>query len=227
MYRLSHKMEQNLRKYLSIYHDLFEGQRCANSQLEELLSKSIREDNNEEHHVSWKEGGHDSEADITVNVKGKKYYLQIKSGVIKKTKDMGRCLQLSGYRLGKRTKKSTKSKELKPVPEIMDAVSEFLDSREAEIISVPHRKVDDEQGRRHIYRICYVKPGLVKGVKGSDWIEKGAHYRARNSYGVLFTLHPTMSWQVWWTIPLEHVVVEKEFTNGELLPLDETECALV
>lgn len=225
MYRLSPKMEQNLRKYLSIYHDLFVGERCSSSQLEELLAKSIRDDNNEEHHARWKEGGHDSDADITVSVKGKTHYLQIKSGKIKKKKDMGYCLELSGYRMGKHTKKDKKSKELRPVPEIMDAVSEFLDSRDAEIVSVPHRKVDDEQGRRHIYRICYIKPEMLKGVKGSDWFEKGAHYRVISSNGVLFTLHPSMSWQVWWTIPLELVKVGREFTNGELLPPDEFESA--
>ena len=39
----------------------------------------------------------------------------------------------------------------------------------------------------------------------------GAQYKQANSTGVEFSVCPSMSWQIWWAIPLEHVVQEEPF----------------
>ncbi len=100
MYRLTPRMEQHFRKSLACYHDIFDGGRCSGWELEELIVKAIRSDNNANHLPRWREGGHDDYADIFVRADDKEYGIQIKSGQIKADKD-GVFLILSGHRLGR------------------------------------------------------------------------------------------------------------------------------
>ena len=89
-------MRQRFEKDLRKYHDLFSGRRCAGWELEELIVAALKSDTAANHHVVWKEAGHDDKADITIRTNGNSHSLQVKSGQIKKD-----CLELSGYRLGR------------------------------------------------------------------------------------------------------------------------------
>lgn len=205
MYRLTARMEQTLRQNLEKFHELFDGDRCSGWQLEELIFKSIQADSTAGHHATWQEGGHDDEADIRVRVNGVVYPLQIKSGKIKQVKSgNGRSphLVLSGHRLGRFNGD-------------FDLMTEYLNEDRANFLSIPYRKVDDDKGRHHIYKVVYVEGAYLHKLNPSQWekVSKSS-WKQINSHGVIFTLHPSMSWQVWWRIPLSLVDHSQEFIIG-------------
>ena len=204
MYQLTPRMQQTLRQYLMKYHDLFDGGRCSGWELEELVYKSIQSDNTAGHHATWKEGGHDDQADIRVRVNGEIYPLQIKSGEIKQIKSGAERrphLVLSGHRMT-RFKGDFK------------AITEYLNEERADFLSVPYRKVDDNTGRHHIYQIVYVEGMYLRQLNPNQWEKVKSSWRQVNPYGVIFTVSPSMSWQVWWRIPLSLVNHSVEFSIG-------------
>ena len=204
MYQLTPRMQQNLRQYLTQYHDLFDGGRCSGWELEELIYKSIQSDNTAGHHATWKEGGHDDQADIRVRVNGETYPLQIKSGEIKQVKSGDQRkphLVLSGHRMT-RFKGDFK------------AITEYLNEERADFLSIPYRKVDDDKGRHHIYQIVYVEGRDLRQLNPNQWEKVKSSWRQVNPYGVIFTVSPVMSWQVWWRIPLSLVHHSPEFVIG-------------
>ena len=183
MYRLTPRMLQYFRQDLERYHALFSAGRCSGWELEELIFRAIQSDNNAQHHAFWKEAGHDDEADIRVRTNGDTHLLQIKSGSIR-----GGFLTLSGHRLGR-------------FDGDLGLISEYLNSNSAQIVSVPYRKVDDENGRHHIYRVVYGNVEHLTGLRANDWEQVGAAWTQTNRYGVEFSLRPSMSWQIWWRMP--------------------------
>lgn len=191
-------MLQKFKSDLSTYHKLFTGDRCGGWELEELLANAIKSDTTTNDHVIWTEAGHDDNADIVVKRNDTKYPIQIKSGRISNDK-----LVLSGHRLG-RFKGN------------MAEISDYINSRKANIISVPYKKIDDEKGRRHIYRLCYIPIEYLQGVSGKDWKKEPnrSTYKATNKHGVQFSISPSMSWQIWWRIPTSILYLEEEFDAG-------------
>ena len=183
MYRLTPRMQQHLRKNLERYHELFSGGRCQGWELEELIFKAIQSDSDAQHQAFWREGGHDDKADIEVAAEGKRYFLQIKSG-----KMQGGNLVLSGYRLG-RFKGN------------LNGITKYLNSIQSEILSIPYKKIDGDMGREHIYQLIYVNRAYIRGINSDNWGEKGTALEQTNRYGVRFSLRPSMSWQIWWSIP--------------------------
>lgn len=196
MYRLTPRMLQHLTTSLGKYHDLFMSGRCSGWELEELIVAAIKSDTQAQHQVRWKEGGHDAEADITVKVNGNTHFLQIKSG-----KTARQHITLSGHRLG-RYKGN------------LNAITEYLNEPKADMVSAPCRKDDGERGRQYVYRICYIDAAQLAGVKAADWVKHGAIYRQTNRHGVEFSLRPSMSWQIWWKIPLSITEQTDEIVIG-------------
>lgn len=194
-YRLSPRMLQSLSRFLKEYHSLFSGGRCSGWELEELIVKSIKSDTQANHHVKWREGGHDYKEDVHVKTNGKSYSLQIKSGQI--TKDY---LSISGNRLGRFQKNFSK-------------ITDFLNGKKDNIISIPYKKIDDHRGRLHHYKIAYVDADLIKGLEKHRWVESGKSFLQTNNKGVEFSIRPSMSWQIWWKIPLSSIVL-KDLFNG-------------
>lgn len=196
MYRLTPRMVQYFKIYLNKYHDLLTGGRCSGWQLEELLTRAIRSDNSVAHHVKWKEGGHDDKADIIVTDNlGHSYPLEIKSGKIRP--NLGK-LEISGHRLGR-------------FKGDMYEISDYLNSKSSDIIAVPCRRIDDKHGRRYEYTIHYVDLKYIRSISPSEWRQPTkSKYTQVNQYGVEFSLHPTMSWQIWWRIPLKLIESESE-----------------
>ena len=202
MYQLTPRMEQALQQNLEKYHNLFDGGRCSGWELEELVFKSIQSDSTAGHHATWKEGGHDDQADIHVRANGLVYPLQIKSGEIKQVRSGGITsphLVLSGHRLGR-------------FGGNFEDITEYLNGDRADFLSVAYRKVDDRQGRHHIYQIVYVEEQYLHELDSDKWEQSGKSYKQTNDFGVIFTVSPSMSWQVWWRIPLSLVNHSLEFT---------------
>lgn len=196
MYRLTPRMEQELERNLQNYHELFHGRRCSGDQLEEFIFKAIQLDETAGHHASWQAGGHDKEADIRVVVDNEEHLLQIKSGSVK-----GGYLTLSGHRLGS-------------FDGNLQEITEYLNNLKSEILSVPYRQVNDDTGRHHIYQIIYVDDVYLRGLDSSGWVKSGTRFEQENPYGVIFSLNPTMSWQIWWKIPEQLLTRSPEFIIG-------------
>ena len=190
-YRLTPRMIQSLENSLRKYHELFSGGRCTGWELEELVVQAIKADTKANHHVKWKEGGHDFKEDINVKTNGKVHSLQIKSGQIQ-----GDYLILSGNRLGRFNGDFNK-------------ITGFLNNKKDNIISIPYTVVDDEKGRTHKYQLIYIDISVIAGIKKNKWKQKGTQYIQKNSKDVEFSLRPKMSWQIWWKIPLSGLQVKK------------------
>lgn len=183
-YRLTPRMLQNLENSLRKYHDLFSGGRCTGWELEELVVKAIKADTQANHHVKWKEGGHDFKEDIHVAINGESHSLQIKSGTIKNN-----YLTLSGNRLGRYSGDLHK-------------ITSFLRNKKDHIISIPCEKIDNEKGRIYNYQLTYIDVDFIKGIDPKKWEQKGTQWIQKNAKEVEFSLRPNMSWQIWWKIPV-------------------------
>lgn len=192
-------MLQNFEKDLKKFHDLFQGGRCQAWQLEELLAKAIRSDFSSSHKVLWKGNGHDIGYDILVD---DKHDIQVKSGVVKKD-----ILTLSGHRLGR-------------FKGDIEKITDFLNSSTYNLLAVPYKKHEDKKGVQHIYQILYTNTDILKLDNYKDWKEikgkkGGVSYKATNKYGVELSLSPSMSWQIWWEIPLS--VIPEENKTREII----------
>ena len=186
-------MEQFLEQDLEKYHKLFGGGRCSGTQLEEFIFRAIQLDSETGHHAMWQAGGHDIEADIRVITNETVHLLQIKSGSVRNRK-----LRLSGYRLGR-------------FGENLEEITKYLNSINSEILSVAYHPQDDEKGRKHIYQIMYVGNDYLHQLNPSSWEKSGTRFVQTNQHGVVFSLNPTMSWQIWWNIPEQLLDKSQEF----------------
>lgn len=183
---------------------MLDGDRCQGWELEELIVKAIKADTTADHLPKWHESGHDDKEDILVVVNGKSHQMQVKSGRIRSDKNKVLWLVLSGHRLG-RFKVN-----------LVD-ITHYLNGRTADVISVLYRQDENQQGRRHIYRLCYISIDMLKSITSSNWNKHGAQWRNSNKHGVEFSLRPSMSWQIWWQIPLSILQPAQEFSNGQFL----------
>ena len=186
MYKLTDRMLQALEKDLHKFHELFQGGRCQAWQLEELIAKAIRSDFNKSDKVVWKGNGHDIGCDIMIN---DDIEMQIKSGAI-----VGKYLSLSGHRLGR-------------FKGDLQKITDFLQENSYLLVAVPYYTKDCERGKSHIYQIFYLDKEMLKINDYTKWQEiKGkkdaVSYRAINDFGVELSIRPSMSWQIWWNVPI-------------------------
>lgn len=196
MYRLTPRMLQRFRRDLEKYHALFDGGRCAGWEQEELIVAAIKSDTQAQHHVFWREAGHDDEADIVIRTNGTKHALQIKSGSVKNG-----YLTLSGHRLGR-------------FDGVMEDITGYLNASRANILAVPYKKLDNENGRQHIYQVSYVDVRNLARLESEGWEKVNKHYIQINRHGVESSVRPSMSWQIWWKIPMSCVKQEEPIVIG-------------
>ena len=186
MYKLSDLMLQNLESNLRKYHELFQGGRCDSWQMEELVAKAIRSDFDKTEGVRWKGNGHDIGCDIMVNGN---IEIQMKSGKVN-----GDRLTISGHRLG-------------TFDGDMQGITDFLNTRKYTIIATPYKKTQDEMGRAHNYELWYIDSSLLHLEHAGLWqpTSSGKAFTATNRHGVKMRITPSMSWQIWWDIPVSLV----------------------
>ena len=196
MYRLTGRMLQHYENDLRKFHSLFMGDRCSAWQQEELLVAAIKSDTRAQHQVFWREAGHDDKADIWVRTNGETHAIEVKSGQIQ-----GKKLVLSGHRLGRFVNDS--------IPDIAEMTG-YLNAKTADIIAFPAEKNDDEDGREFVYRVCYIDVKKLTSLDVRGWAKVGKTWKHTNDYGVNSSISPSMSWQIWWRIPLEVVEFGKE-----------------
>lgn len=123
---------------------------------------------------------HDGKADVVVLNNGDIYPLQIKSGKLNKAKS---TITMPGYRFG-RFKGN------------FDNISDYPNNAPADVLAVPHEQLEDDKGRHHIYRTFYFPAEVLRDITSHDWQKHGAQYYQTNNNGVMFSLRPSMSWQV-------------------------------
>lgn len=198
MYKLTNIMLQHLEKNLIEFHKLFQGGRCQAWQLEELVAKAINSDFNAIDKAFWKGNGHDIEADISVGP----FKISVKSGTIKKNKQKQERLVISGHRLGR-------------FEGNLDLISEFLNSNEYLLISVPYFTTESENGKQHSYQLIYMnadilKPSIWQTKYSKKNKDKISQYYSINELNVLCSVNPSMSWQVWWEIPMQIIKNENK-----------------
>lgn len=184
MYKLTNKMIQNLEKDLIKFHELFSGGRCQAWQLEELIVRAIRSDHDKADSVFWKGNGHDIGSDIVVN---KDVSIQVKSGTIKKN-----ILSLSGHRMGR-------------FDGDLKAITDFINENQYLLVAVPYYSEEDDYGKSHVYQILYLETKLLGLGDYKKWTLDGKQYKAENEYGVRLFLRPSMSWQIWWELPIAQI----------------------
>ena len=180
-YRLTDIMLQNLEKDLRKFHELFQGGRCQAWQLEELIAKAIRSDFSKSESVVWKGNGHDIGCDIIVNGK---HEMQIKSGAVKKEN-----LIISGHRLGR-------------FGGDFEKITNFLNQNKYLLVAVPYYKEECQLGKSHIYQIFYIDSEILKINDYKKWQQNKKSYTCINKHGVELSVRPSMSWQIWWKIPI-------------------------
>lgn len=200
MYKLTDIMLQHLEKNLIEFHKLFQGGRCQAWQLEELVAKAINSDFRAKDKAFWKGNGHDIEADISIG----DFKISVKSGKIKKNRKKEERLTISGHRLGR-------------FEGDLDKISNFLSSNNYLLIAVPYYENENHNGKQHIYQLIYMNADILKP---SNWNikyskkdkSKISQYYCTNELGVNCSIHPSMSWQVWWEIPMK-IITENNKTR--------------
>ena len=188
MYKLTSVMIQNFENDLKTFHNLFRGGRCDAWQLEELIVRAIKSDHNKSERVDWIGRGHDVDKDIRITETNDKVNdIQIKSGKIEKEK-----IVVSGHRTGR-------------FKEDLNEIKKFLNSSRYDTFLIPYREEENELGKRFIYQIFYADSNIFK--IDNDWEQKDSEkgtktFFTQNSKGVKIFLRPSMSWQIWYEIPL-------------------------
>lgn len=115
--------------------------------------------------------------------------IQIKSGAVDND-----YLTLSGHRLGR-------------FKADLQKITEFLNQNLYLLVAVPYYAKDCELGKSHIYQIFYLDTKTLKLEDHTKWGEKkgkkgGKSYYAINDFGVEMGIYPSLSWQIWWKIPI-------------------------
>ena len=153
MYKLTPRMLQRFKSDIRKYHDLFDGGRCSSWEQEELIVNAIKSDTTKQHHVFWREAGHDDKADIKIRINGDEFPLQVKSGQVQVKKER---LMISGHRLGR-------------FNGCFKEMTEYLNKNSANIISVSYRQVDNDSGRHHYYHLRYIDIRYLTNIDTKKW----------------------------------------------------------
>ena len=192
-------MLQHYRKDLIKFHELFSGGRCEAWAQEELIIRAIKSDTSKNHSVKWTEKGHDDKADAVIVLNRQRHAIQIKSGKIRND-----VLEISGHRLGR-------------FEGNLDSITSYLNSMTSTIFSVSYER-NEQEGLIHHYCLRYIDINHLTGLNSDCWeaIKKKSKrgiskYIQTNMHNVETRIHPSMSWQVWWKVPLSLTVSEEPF----------------
>ena len=181
-FELSDIVTKTLKSKLQAYHGLFRHNKCEAKEIEELIATALDIDPEYAGAVEWKPGSHEPGSDIII----RKKTFSIKSGVIKKG-----VLVVSGNRL-------TRAKgDFNTINSLLKSyVSDYT-------ICFVH---DEETGT---YQIIYIDASVFSYPNSAQsWVAKMGKkeisaYRWTPPSGLEVEIRPSMSWQVWWSIPTD------------------------
>ena len=185
MINLFPKVTKSIKQNLIKHHELYKKIRCKAENLEEIIVISLRENN---FNVMWDPASHDKEKDIIVNNSNS---IQIKSGTLKKKNN---AITISGHRLGRFDGNLKK-------------ITEYLNNPSSDVVSIYNPEVKSD---KHFYTIASIPKYIFEGLKPDEWTKSRSSYSQTNAKGVKFSLRTTMSWQIWWDIPISLIKIEEQ-----------------
>jgi len=183
MFELSKITVKTLASSLTMYHGLFQHNKCEAKEMEELVAKAIDMDPQYTGSVNWRSGSHEPGSDIVVG----STKLSIKSGSIRKD-----ILTVSGNRL-------TKARG------DFNVINSLLKSYVSDVvICLVYTEIDG------VYKVVYVDSSVfLYPSEAKCWLpamskKSGSisSYTWSPDNGLVVKVTPAMSWQVWWHIPI-------------------------
>lgn len=193
-FKLTEKMLDHLQDRLEQYHKIFSGDGCKGIPLEELVYIAIQADFPPEQ-VRWVRGGHDVTKDIEIYPDSRNpHLLQVKAGQIR-----GNYVVLSGNRLGRFTGNRAQ-------------YTKFLNGTTGHTISAAYKRSEINSQVTHTYEIRYISPNVLHGVTADNWQQTGQSFVQENSRGVKFRIRKSLSWQVWWSLPIKRFRPKRTIT---------------
>jgi hypothetical protein len=103
----------------------------------------------------------------------------------------------------------------------LQKISNFLNSNDYLLIAAPYYENENQNGKQHNYQLIYMNADILKS---SNWVAKYSkdnskisQYHCINDFGVYCSVNPSMSWQVWWEIPMKNI---KEENKTRLIVID-------
>lgn len=166
------------------WHDLFHYCSPKAEFLEEIFASSLDGAYSAEGvEVDWTPFSHRKDRDILVKQGDEEAKFSIKTGQLVRGK-----LVISGYRLGRFGGDFAK-------------INEFL-TEEA------HKQIhlalpSTQENGAVVYSLFRIDPQLLCPSAGIEWAQRKNSFYHRNESGVQLAVHPSMSWQVWWEIPVD------------------------
>jgi hypothetical protein len=194
---------------LQSFHGVIKHSPCKGEYLEELFWRTLK------HRyagldVVWEAGSHQKSKDIDVRspagaLPAFSLPVSVKSGQWNKAED---ALSISGPRTQSVVASSGGGSTLQIWQSGGGArLVEHLNSADSEIVIFAASKPRNASfPDRIIYDICCLKPDLFEYPDVEDWecvrSASGSYtFRAVLSSGVIISVRPSMSWQIWWEIP--------------------------
>ena len=199
MFQLDDIAKQNFQREVDRFHQVIYKNRLGAKELEELLCRAIDGSPEYANKIQWEAGSNKAGADFDIIHAGTIEKVSVKSGTWKNKETL---LHVHGNRLTSHD-------------EDLGRITEFLVQNRSDVtLSTP--EVSVKIGAEVIlgYELVYIpKEAFVYPTNPHDWVRKigrtgKATYHWKASSGFQATIHPTMSWQVWWKIPRSLCVVE-------------------
>lgn len=175
---------------IQTFHGLFKSNKITGGYLEELMYRSIDIDPDYNGKVIWNSGSHAPGSDIVIyndtNKKDKLISISVKSGTV-----TNNFIEISGNRLSQCNSD-------------MNCINGLLKKYISDVLIAC--SYNSESG---LYNIIYIDRSIFNYPEnGSGWIPKiGLKTGKISKYeyeqnGIISSITPSMSWQVWWKIPL-------------------------
>ena len=183
---ITHTSEKALRQKLLAFHGLFTENKCSGSLIEEVFVRSLDMESSYGESIEWASGSHNSGPDIVIN-KPVRITLSVKSGTIQ-----GNILLVSGHRM------TTAKGDLNKINDILGSnVSDV-------VVCFVYSKANKSYQIVYVDATVFVYPNLASmwESKMSEKTGKIVRYIWTAPNGLVAEVTPSMSWQVWWKIPM-------------------------
>ena len=109
-------------------------------------------------------------------------------------KKKNNAITISGHRLGRFDGNLKK-------------ITEYLNNPSSDVVSIYNPEVKSD---KHFYTIASIPKYIFEGLKPDEWTKSRSSYSQTNAKGVKFSLRTTMSWQIWWDIPISLIKIEEQ-----------------
>lgn len=224
---LNEEMLKTFQNNLEQYHDVVPDIACKGTVLENLLARSLQESCRNAYpntFVEWDPESHNKGPDITIHEylenPSKKCSLSVKSGQVSSVKDEY-YLNISGSRLQSAIEDAEEKNHTDNWLVHGDSIIEHIENiqKKSPVLSVASEK--DAYG--FTYRMSIIKPKLLTTLpNANEWEKRGNAFFTQNKDGVIATIKPSLSWQIWWTIPVKKILlIDKIRVNTDTNYLDD------